>query len=108
MISEYTVTWTLVAETDLMNIIEHISFDSPRNALRAFNKIKHKAADLNFLPEKGRVVPELQEQGINLYRELIISPWRLIFRISNETVYVLSVIDARQNVEDILLNRFIT
>ena len=108
MISEYTVTWARSAEADLINIVEYIAIDSPRNALRVFNKIKKKAADLTFHPEKGRIVPELRDQGINQYRELIIAPWRIIYRVSDENVYVLSVIDSRQNVEDILLSRFIS
>jgi len=41
------------------------------------------------------------------YRELVIPPWRLIYRIDERKIYVLSVIDSRQNVEDILLNRLI-
>ncbi|MEK6194681.1 MAG: plasmid stabilization protein, partial [Deltaproteobacteria bacterium] len=40
-------------------------------------------------------------------RELIISPWRMIYRISEMKIYVLSVLDSRQNVEDILLKRLI-
>ncbi len=107
MISEYSVSWARTAETDLINIVEYIVLDSPRNALKIFNQIKQKAADLTSFPEKGRIVPELQAQGINQYRELIISPWRLIYRISDKNVYVLSAIDSRQNVEDILLSRFI-
>ncbi|MBU1570609.1 MAG: plasmid stabilization protein, partial [Proteobacteria bacterium] len=58
-------------------------------------------------PERGRVVPELQDQGIFQYRELIVKPWRSIYRIAEREIYVLSVIDSRKNVEDILLNRLI-
>ena len=108
MISEYSVSWARTAETDLINIVEYIALDSPGNALAILNKIKQKAAALTSFPEKGRVVPELQAQGINQYRELIISSWRLIYRISDKNVYVLSAIDSRQNVEDILLSRFIS
>jgi len=53
------------------------------------------------------MVPELQNQGITLYRELIIGPWRVMYRVSEDSVYVLSVLDSRQNVEDILLQRLI-
>jgi hypothetical protein len=52
-------------------------------------------------------VPELEDQGILLYRELIIPSWRIIYRISEMKVCVLSVLDARQNVEDILLKKLI-
>jgi len=104
---KYKIIWTHVAEKDLKEIIEHISADSPRNALRILKNIKKKASDLYTLPERGRIVPELQDQGISQYRELVIPPWRLIYRIAERKIFVLSVIDSRRNVEDILLNRLI-
>jgi toxin ParE1/3/4 len=107
MSDNYKVEWAEVAGNDLKNIIEYIAEDSPVNALKILNKIKQKASSLYTLPERGRIVPELQDQGILIYRELIIPPWRIIYRISEKKVYVLSVLDARQNVEDILLKRLI-
>lgn len=103
----YEIIWAVVAENDLKEIIEYIATDSPANALKILKRIKQKASSLYTLPERGRIVPELQDQGILLYRELIIPPWRIIYRISEMKVYVLSVLDARQNVEDILLKRLI-
>ncbi|MDA3791136.1 MAG: type II toxin-antitoxin system RelE/ParE family toxin [Desulfobacula sp.] len=103
----HQVIWTNVAENDLKEIIEYIALDRPQAALKIFNTIKDKVSDLYTLPERGRVVPELQNQGILQYRELIISPWRLIYRILDQKIFVLSLIDSRQNVEDILLKRMI-
>lgn len=107
MNTTYKVLWASVAEDDLKNIILYIVEDSPTNARTIFGKIKEKASSLTQLPERGRTVPELQGQGIFLYRELIVTPWRIIYRISDKKVYVLSVLDSRQNVEDILLKRLI-
>ncbi|PIQ45591.1 MAG: plasmid stabilization protein [Deltaproteobacteria bacterium CG12_big_fil_rev_8_21_14_0_65_43_10] len=104
---KYDIIWAGVAENDLKVIIEYIATDSPANALKTLKKIKQKASSLYTLPERGRIVPELQDQGILFYRELIVPPWRIIYRISEMKVYVLSVLDARQNVEDILLKRLI-
>lgn len=101
------VIWANVAENDLKNIIEYIAADNPSDALRIFKNIKQTASNLYIFPEKGRVVPELRDQGILQYRESIISPWRVIYRISEKIVYVLSVLDSRQNIEDILLKRLI-
>lgn len=81
--------------------------DSPENALKILNKIKTEVSTLYLSPDRCRIVPELYAQGITLYREMIIDPWRIMFRKDNSKVYVLSVLDSRQNVEDILLNRFI-
>lgn len=103
----YTVYWTAVAEQDLRGIVQYIAEDSPDNARTVFDKLRAAATALDQFPERGRVVPELQQQGVFLYRELVIAPWRLIYRIEQENVYVLAVIDSRRNVEDILLQRLI-
>ncbi len=107
MSREYNIIWADIAEKDLKNIIEYIADDSPINALKVFKKIKEKASSLYSFPDRGRLVPELKDQGILQYRELIHSPWRIIYRISESTVCVLSVLDARRNIEDILLKRLL-
>jgi plasmid stabilization system protein ParE len=103
----YDVIWSETSEKDLMGIVEYIAVDNPSNAFEIFKQIKQKTSTLYTFPGRGRIVPELQNQGIILYRELIVPPWRIIYRISEKTVYVLSVLDSRQNVEDILLRRLI-
>lgn len=107
MSKKYQVDWAAVAQRDLKQIIDYIAIDSPGSAMQILNKIKQKVSGLYAMPDRGRIVPELKEQGINTYREMIIAPWRVIYRISDSTVFVLSVIDSRRNVEDILLDRFI-
>ena len=101
----YEVVWSDRAVTDFEHMIEYIASDSPSNAIQLFKKIKEKASSLYAFPERGRVVPELQAQGVRQYRELIIAPWRILYRISERSVYVLCVLDSRQNIEDILLQR---
>ncbi|MFH1214992.1 MAG: type II toxin-antitoxin system RelE/ParE family toxin [Pseudomonadota bacterium] len=104
---KYQVIWSVTAHADLSGIIEYIAQDSPATAKTILKNIKTKAANLYLSPQRGRVVPELNDQGITQYRELVINPWRLIYRITDDSVFVLSVLDARQNVEDILLARLI-
>jgi toxin ParE1/3/4 len=103
----YEVAWSKTSEKDLIEIIEFIAADNPAQARAIFTDIKRKANDLYHFPERGRIVPELQYQGIVLYRELIIPPWRIIYRTGKKSVYVLSVLDSRQNVETFLLNKLI-
>jgi toxin ParE1/3/4 len=107
MNKKYKVEWAAVAESDLKQIIDYVAIDNPGNALQILKKIRQKASSLYACPERGRIVPELQGQGIHIYRELIVAPWRIVYRISDITVFVLAVIDSRQNVEDILLNRLL-
>ncbi len=107
MVKKHDVLWAKVAEEDLRAIIKYIHFANPIAAKDNLKKIKAKASNLNTFPQRGRIVPELKEQGILQYRELIISPWRITYRISGLRIYVLSVIDSRQNVEDVLLDRLV-
>jgi toxin ParE1/3/4 len=74
MNKKYKVEWAAVAESDLRQIIDYVAAESPGNALLIFKKIRQKASSLYTLPERGRVVPELQGQGIHIYREFIIAP----------------------------------
>ena len=106
MKKEYEVIWAKTAENDLLKIIEYIAQDSQRNALKILRKIKKQVDDLYHSPKRCRIVPELYDQGVTQYREMIIRPWRVMCRISGSQVYVLSVLDSRQNIEDILLKRF--
>jgi toxin ParE1/3/4 len=107
MNKEYKIEWAAVAEMDLRQIVDYMTAGSPGNALQILEKIRQNASSLYAFPERGRIVPELQGQGIHIYRELIVAPWRIFYRISDVGVFVLSVIDSRKNVEDILLNRLL-
>jgi plasmid stabilization system protein ParE len=103
----HAVRWSETSGNDLKGIVDYIAGHSPSRAYEVFKEIKAKASTLHSFPDRGRIVPELQDQGITQYRELIVAPWRIIYRVSEEAVYVLSVLDSRQNVEDILLKRLI-
>ena len=74
----YEVVWAEVAEKDLLGIVTYIAQDSPSQTLKILHKIRKSASGLCQAPMRGCVVPELQAQGILPYRELIVSPWRII------------------------------
>jgi plasmid stabilization system protein ParE len=107
MKQRYDVIWSETAERDLIAIIEYIAQDNPSRAYEVFKEVKKRASTLRTFPERGRIVPELQQQGITQYHELIIGPWRIIYRISERKVHVLSVLDSRRSVEDMLLQRLV-
>jgi len=102
---KFKVVWSESAYRDLANIIQYIAEVSPANAKKILSKIKNTVSDLYHSPQRGRFIPELQDQGVLLYRELVIPPWRVMYRVSENTVLVVSVIDSRQNVEDILFKK---
>lgn len=102
----YDVRWARTAEQDLEAIVDYIARDSASAALLILGKLRDAAATLSSTPHRGRVVPELQAQGITAYHELIVPPWRLIYRVGEREVYVLALFDSRRNLEDVLLERF--
>ena len=102
---KYRVKWTSVAKKDLNEIIDYIANDEIDIARKQFLRIKESAENLKLFPEQGRYIPELLNQNIRKYKEIIITPWRLMYKIENEIVYILAVIDGRRNIEDILMKR---
>lgn len=107
MKSRYKVIWSNTAEQDLERIIEYIAIDSPSNALKILRKIKKRLDALYSFPERGRIVPELREFNILQYREIIIDLWRVVYKVIEKNVFVVSVLDSRRNIEDILLDRLV-
>ncbi len=107
MSKTYKLQWTTNAKNDLLDIVAYIKKDSPSIANEIYQKIRKKAHSSNFFPLKGRVIPELQKEGITLYRELISSPWRIIYKVGNDIVYIMAILDSRQNVEEVLLQKLL-
>lgn len=104
----YKIKWTKNAKDDLLNIVSRIKKDSPTIAKDIYLKLRKKAHSSDFFPLKGRIIPELQEEGITQYREIIAVPWRIIYRIGSDTVYIMSIIDSRQNLDELLLQKILT
>jgi toxin ParE1/3/4 len=103
--SPFRVRWTATAEDDLTAIVEFIAVENVSAALTVFDRISACAGELYALPERGRIVPELQKFGIVSYRELLPTPWRIIYRIESRVVFVTAVLDGRRDLSSLLLER---
>ena len=101
------IVWAGVAADDFREIVEHLQSESPAAALRFVDQIDQTVNRLGSHPKIGRIVPELRKQNITRYRELIIPPWRVFYRSEPDTIYIVSLIDGRRNVEEILLGRLL-
>lgn len=101
----HRVLWTRPAARDLEMILERIQVTDPLNARNLHKRFRKAASSLRTHPERGRIVPELSDYGITIYRELVLAPWRIVYRIQDREVYVMVVVDGRRNVEDVLLDR---
>ena len=104
----YSVVWVDSAKKELFEIIEYIASENQTNAKNIYKSITKKANSLDSLPYKGRIVPELQKYNITLYREIIESPWRIIYRIHERNVVIMTILDGRRDVEDIIFEKIIS
>ena len=104
---KFEVLWTKSAEYDLELIIQYLKLDSVSIAKEIFFELIKECENLYYFPQRKRVVPELQQIGIFKYREIIYKRWRVIFKIENEKVYILLIVDSSRNLEDILFQRLI-
>jgi plasmid stabilization system protein ParE len=101
----YRIEWAEVARRDLFGIVDYLAGRNPGAAAATLEMLQRKASTLRAAPHRGRVIPELHRLQMREYRELIIAPFRLIYRISGHRVLVLGVLDSRRNLEDVLLER---
>ena len=93
------------AQDDLNEIIEYYSSYSQNYVETTISEFEENIMSLQQHPKSGRIVPELERQGIMQYRELIQGYYRIIYKISKDKVIVLTVIDGRRNFEEIIIEK---
>jgi len=89
------VVWTGQARQDLAAISDSVAAAHPQAALRLIIEIEHKVEQLGMFPASGRRVPELARSP-QMYRELIVQNYRVIYRYSAGKVSVLHVRHGRR------------
>jgi toxin ParE1/3/4 len=107
MDKKYFIKWTAPAREDINEIIDYISKTNINYAVKILDNIEKNVNKLDMFPERHRIVPELEKYGYLFYREIIVEYWRIIYKIENEYVYIMLVIDGRRNLEDLLLKNII-
>ncbi|MCK4605477.1 MAG: type II toxin-antitoxin system RelE/ParE family toxin [Deltaproteobacteria bacterium] len=92
--------WTEPALLHLDEIAEYIALDDFRAAQRLVEKVFKRAALLEQFPEPGRRPPELKRTP---YREIVIGPCRIFYRVEDDRVYMLYVMRAERLLRKYLL-----
>ena len=80
--------WSLKAADNLEEICSFIEQDNPAAARDLARNLFQLANDIPDYPLMGRVVPEF---GVFEIRERILSPYRMVYRVKNETVEILAI-----------------
>ena len=87
------VHWTDTAVAHLVAIYERIAQDAPVYAQRMIDRLTKRSEQIATFPESGRMVPEYEAPDI---REVIESPYRIVYRIKVDQIDVLAVVHGAQ------------
>ncbi len=87
--------WTLPALDDLESLREYIEKDSELYATSFIEKILNSVDKLQNFPEIGRKVPEANDPNI---RELLFQNYRIIYRIHQDVVQIITVIHGSRDI----------
>ncbi len=102
------IIWSQDASDDLADIFVFIKEKyGKKYSDEIYTRIFSQVEGIDSFPESGRVIPELMAMGIRDIRELIESPWRIFYRVTTHEIQIISVIDGRRNVEEIVYKKII-
>ena len=105
---KYKVVFDPQAKLDLKEIFLFVAVnDNIQSANKLLDALEETCYKLEKYPDRGHIPPELRTTGIKSYLEIHYKPYRIIYEIENNLVYVHSVIDGRRNIQEILSNRFL-
>ena len=91
MPKKFNVKITLSAQNDIEEIWQYIAVDSVKNAIKFIDELEKLIFSLELFPKRNPFIPENQILHTE-YRHLIHQNYRIIYRISKSTVYILRII----------------
>ena len=96
------------AVRDLEEICDYIDRrDSPARGDYVLERIERAFQGLSEHPQRGSHPRELLDIGIREYREVFFKPYRIIYRVVENTVYVLVIADGRRDMQTLLQRRLL-
>jgi len=96
------IVWAENALQELDDIAEYISLDKPVAAASFVKTVFAKVDRLALFPDSGRRIPEIPRSG---YREIIVKPCRLIYRVEGDRVLIVHVYRNEQQLQAYLLEQ---
>ena len=104
----HEVFLTQDAEDDLSGIYEYIrKHDSEEKADYVLERIEALLQSLQTFPERGAYPAELSALGIREYRQTYFKPYRMVYRVIGNRVYVYLIADGRRDMRAMLERRFL-
>lgn len=104
----HEVLLTRGAEQDLEALHEYISdFDSPANANQVLDRLMEVVDGLALFPGRGSYPKELVALGIKDYRQMVLKPYRVIYRVLGSQVVIYLIVDGRRDMQSLLARRLL-
>ena len=105
---KYKVIIDPQAKLDLKEIYFYVAMnDTIQSANKLLDALEETCSRLEKIPERGHIPPELGPTGIKRYLEIHYKPYRLIYEIEKNIIYIHCILDGRRNIQEILSNRLL-
>ena len=90
-----TIAWSERAIDRLREIHDFIAEESIDGAVAVMGRIFESVERLRAFPKSGRIVPEYERVDI---REIIVAPYRVLYREDGERIEIVNVLHSRQQI----------
>lgn len=105
----FNVFLTPGAVRDLEEIGEAVAvYDTFERAEYVLREIRLTIDSLAEFPLRGVVPKETADLGIETYREIFFKPYRIVYKVLNDSVYVSLVADGRRDMRRLLHRRLVS
>lgn len=106
MTERFAIVWTETALNDLLAVVDYVADrHGVDTAVDLYDKIAGAVSSLETMPRSCRIVPELEAESITGYRDLLVGPYRIMFAVRDSTVVVLTAVDGRRDLAELLIER---
>lgn len=104
----YAVHLVDEAEEDVLDIYRYVMrHDGLMRAQHVYQRLRETCATLDETPERGHYPPELDRIGVFTYREIHFKPYRIVYQIQGNEVFIHCVLDGRRSLQELLERRLL-
>jgi len=108
-VKRYRVVMTKDADQDLLDIDAYLSkSDSFERADYVIGNLEQTISSLDRLPQRGHMPLQLLELGITDYLEIHWKPYRIVYQIKSNVVYIHGVFDGRRDMVKVFQERLLS
>jgi len=106
MKQKHEIIWSNDAGDELAKIISYIKDNTGKiTAEKIYVKIINEVNRVSENPRSRRVSPLLSKFGINYIHQFTVSPWIVYYKADRNRMEIISIIDERRNLEEILYKK---